>query len=283
MDRQDAWETVLACEPRPHVTVSSRHLDEVARGFAEAVDLKSPYFHGHSERVARLAESAAGMMDLAEPTPTDLRRAGLFHDLGRAGVSTGIWEKPGPLSTADWEQVRLHPYHTERILSRSPTLAPLSTLAGMHHERLNGRGYHRGARAAMLEPAARVLAAADVWDAMTSERPHRPALKSDAATRGMQDEVAAGSLDRDAVAAVLEAAGQTVKMPRGAWPAELTEREVQVLRLLARGYSMKQIAGDLFISPATVHTHVAHIYEKTGLSSRASVALFAMEHDLIRP
>jgi hypothetical protein len=134
---------VVAAEPGLKRTVSERQLDEVARGFADLVDLKSPYLHGHSSGVAALAGTAAGLMGMAERETTALRRAGLFHDLGRAGVPTGLWDKPGPLSRSDWEQVRLHPYHTERILCRSPLLAAIGRLAGSHHERLDGSGYYR--------------------------------------------------------------------------------------------------------------------------------------------
>jgi HD-GYP domain-containing protein (c-di-GMP phosphodiesterase class II) len=192
-------------------------------------------------------------------------------------VPTIVWEKSGPLTTPEWELVRLHPYHTERILSRSSTLAPLAQLAGMHHERVDGSGYHRGALAAAQPRAARILAAADVYQALTQERPHRRALSPEAAARVLE---AQPGLDRDAVTAILEAAGQRPgrRLP---WPSGLSDREVEVLRLLARGRSMRQIAESLFISHSTVHTHVAHIYEKAGVTTRASAALFAMENGLL--
>jgi HD-GYP domain-containing protein (c-di-GMP phosphodiesterase class II) len=278
VEGDDVWLDALAVEPSPHQLVPERRLDEVIAGFADFVDLKSTYLHGHSAGVSVLAEAAGRVCNLAEPEVVSLRRAGLLHDLGRAAVPTSVWEKPGPLTTGEWEQVRLHPYHTERTLSRSVVLASLAQLAGMHHERIDGSGYHRGALAAAQPRTARILATADVYQALTEERPHRHALSPEAAARVLE---AQPGLDRDAVSAVLEAAGQRAGRKRLPWPASLSDREVQVLRLLARGRSMRQIADSLFISQSTVHTHAAHIYEKAGVTTRASAALFAMENGLL--
>src|ERR671931_1628571 len=195
----DLHVAVVAAEPGLKRTVSERQLEEVARGFADLVDLKSPYLHGHSSGVAELAGTAAGLAGMTEAEASALRRAGLFHDLGRAGVPTGLWDKPGPLSRSDWEQVRLHPYHTERILGRAPMLAALGRLAGSHHERLDGSGYYRGAPAQLLGMDARILAAADVYQALVSERPHRPALTPAGAASTLE---ASPGLDGQAVAAV---------------------------------------------------------------------------------
>jgi HD-GYP domain-containing protein (c-di-GMP phosphodiesterase class II) len=281
IEEETVWETVLDAEPGPHVQIPSSRVDSVAAAFGDFADLKSPYTLGHSPGVARLAENAARILGLSEHRAFALRNASLLHDLGRVSVSNAIWDKPGPLSAAEWERVRLHAYYSERVLSQSPSLAVLAPLAGMHHERLDGSGYHRAAPAAMLDTPARVLAAADVYQALTEERPHRPAFDAHAAARHLEDETKAGRLDRDAAAAVLEAAGHQARPSRASWPAGLTDREVEVLRLLARGRTRKQIATDLFISESTVHTHTAHIYEKTGLSNRAGVALFSIENDLI--
>jgi HD-GYP domain-containing protein (c-di-GMP phosphodiesterase class II) len=270
---------VVAAEPGLRRTVTEGQLDRVARGFADVVDLKSPYLHGHSSGVAELAEAAARLMGMPEPEVVAVRRAGLFHDLGRAGVPTGLWDKPGPLSRSDWEQVRLHPYHTERILGRAPMLAAVGRLASSHHERLDGSGYHRGTPAQLLGMDARVLAAADVYQALVSDRPHRPARPPPEAAAAVQAEP---GLDRQAVAAVLEAAGHRPAR-RVSFPAGLTAREVEVLRLLARGRSEGQIAAELFIAASTVHTHITHIYDKAGVSTRAGAAVFAMEHGLIHP
>jgi HD-GYP domain-containing protein (c-di-GMP phosphodiesterase class II) len=203
-----------------------------------------------------------------------------LHDLGRTGVPNSIWDKPGPLTETEWEQVRLHPYHSERILSRSSALAPLAPLAGMHHERQDGSGYHRQATAATIPNGARLLAAADAYQAMTQERAHRPALTPEAAAEQLSFEAARGRLDAEAVRAVLETVGHPP--PRLTWPAGLSDREVEVLRLVARGHSNREIGRLLWISPKTAGHHVQHIYAKIGVSTRAAAAMFAMEHDLIR-
>ena len=119
--------------------------------FADFVDVKSPFTLGHSRGVAALAAAAAAHAGLRGDEAAALRRAALVHDLGRVGVPNGVWDKPGPLSDAEWERVRLHSYYTERILARSPALAPLADDRGMHHERLDGSGYHRGAQAPTLQ------------------------------------------------------------------------------------------------------------------------------------
>jgi HD-GYP domain-containing protein (c-di-GMP phosphodiesterase class II) len=274
----DPWLAVAEAEPEPRRTASAEGIDALARAFADAIDLKAPFLHGHSAGVASLAARAAALAGWPQERVTDLHRAGLLHDIGRAGIPTGLWEKPGPLSVAEWEQVRLHAYHSERILLRAPALMPLAPAAGMHHERIDGSGYHRGVAGSMLDPAARFLAAADAYHAMTEPRPHRPALTPSAAAATL----AGMPLDRDAVAAVVEAAGHPAPAPRR-WPAALTDREVEVLRLLAAGESKRAIAARLVLSPSTVHTHTVHIYAKTTVSTRAALAMWAMEHDLVIP
>lgn len=141
--------------------------------------------------------------------------------------------------------------------------------------------YHRGVGASQLDPVARVLAAADCYDAMTHDRPYRSRLTDAAIATEFRQEVAAGRLDRRAVNAVLDAADVAPVRVRQGWPADLTEREVDVLRLLARGHTNKQIAARLVIAEKTAGHHVEHIYEKAGISTRAGAALFAMQHDLI--
>jgi DNA-binding CsgD family transcriptional regulator len=196
-------------------------------------------------------------------------------------VPNGIWEKPGPLSVGEWERVRLHSYYTERVLERSPALTPLAPLAGAHHERLDGSGYHRRAAAAQLGVGARVLAAADVFDALTHDRPHRNALGPDQARRELGAMVSAGTIDKRAADAVLEAAGTAPTWTRQGYPAGLTDREVEVLRLLAHGKTNREIAAALVIAEKTAGHHVEHIYAKADVSTRVGAALFAMRHDLV--
>lgn len=277
----DVWRVAVEAEPEPRRRVADGALDEVAAVFADFTDLKTNWTLGHSRGVAALAEGAARRAGLPPADVQALRRAALFHDLGRVGVPVGVWEKAGPLSSIEWEVVRLHPYHTERILSRAPTLQPLARIAGMHHERQDGSGYFRAAMAPSLPPAVRLLCAADAYQAMTQERPYRRALAPDVAARSLEDEARAGRLDAEAVRAVLEVAGQRAPRGRAGGPAGLSAREIEVLRLIATGASYRDVAQALVISARTAAHHVQHIYDKVGVSTRAAVALFAMEHQLL--
>ena len=145
-DVPDAWERVIDAEPRPVAMISSAGLEMVARAFGEFADVKVDFLHGHSARVAELAATGAESLGCSRAEIAAVRAAGFFHDVGRVAVPNGIWDKPGALNAGERERVRLHPYYTERVLERSAVLAPLALVAGSHHERLDGTGYHRGAR-----------------------------------------------------------------------------------------------------------------------------------------
>jgi DNA-binding CsgD family transcriptional regulator len=278
----DPRDRLLAVEPSPRRLVSEAELPAVAAAIGDVADLKSTYTLGHATGVARMGEDVAGALGLDPAARWRLRIAALLHDVGRVAISTAIWDKRGTLSAADWEQVRLHPYHSERILSRSEALQPMAAIAGMHHERLDGSGYHRGSRGREIPIEARVLAVADAFQAMTQERPHRPALGADEAADALRDGARDGRLDPDAAAALMRATGlASSSRLRAAAPAGLSDREVDVLRLVARGLSNREIAERLVVSPRTAEHHVQHIYAKIGVSSRAAAALFAMEHDLV--
>jgi HD-GYP domain-containing protein (c-di-GMP phosphodiesterase class II) len=227
--------------------------------------------------------AAAAAAGLSDADATTLGRAALVHDVGRVGIPSGIWDRPGPLSAQQWERVRLHPYLGERVLHRSAVLAPFADVAARHHERADGSGYHRGAAGDQLALSARLLGAADAYHAMTEDRPHRLALTPADAASQLLDEVDAGRFDRVEVDAVLDAAGQVSRPPRVARPGGLTEREVDVLRLIARGRATKEVAATLGISPKTVGHHIEHIYAKAEVTTRAGATLFAMEHRLLSP
>ncbi len=192
-----------------------------------------------------------------------------------------MWLKTGPLTADDWEQVRLHPYHTERVLSRSSFLTPMSGSARAHHERLDGTGYHRGVSAPSLSASDRLIAAADSFRAMTESRPHRGGVAPEEAARRLVEDSRAGRLDADIVSAVCAAAGQPG--PRVERPAGLTEREAEVIGLLGRGLQTKQVARRLDISVKTADRHIQNAYRKMGVSTRAGATLFAVEYGLIPP
>jgi HD-GYP domain-containing protein (c-di-GMP phosphodiesterase class II) len=278
-DGSSAWEEVLAVEPVPLFVLETEALDRALAAAGNFADLISPYLVGHSAGVAELAGAAARHSRLDAEGVTAIQRAGFLHDLGRVAVHARIWQKTGPLTADEWEQVRLHPYHTERVLSRSPSLLALCPIAGAHHERLDGSGYHRGATGPELAFSARLLAAADAYHAMTEPRPHREPLSPEQAAQVLAEEVGAGRLDPEAVSAVLEASGQ--RAPRLERPSGLTEREAEVVAMLARGLQTKQVARALGISVKTADRHIQNAYRKIGVSSRAAATLFAMEHGLV--
>jgi HD-GYP domain-containing protein (c-di-GMP phosphodiesterase class II) len=281
-DPPDVLERVLDAEPQPVATISAAGLVPVARAFGEFVDLKVGFLRGHSGRVAELAGVAAEAVGCSRTEVSEVRAAGFLHDLGRVAVPNGVWEKPGALSGGEWERVRLHPYYTERILERSGALAPLSLVAGSHHERLDGSGYHRRATAGQLSVGARLLATADVYDAMTHDRPYRGALHPADARSELGELVRAGALEKRAADAVLEAGGAAPLEMQQGHPAGLSDREVAVLRLLAQGRTNREIAKALVLSEKTAGHHVEHIYAKTGVSTRVGATLFAMRHDLVQ-
>jgi HD-GYP domain-containing protein (c-di-GMP phosphodiesterase class II) len=281
VEREPTWEAVLALEPGLQPHLSEEGFERSCEAIADFTDIKSPYTLGHSAGVANLAAGAGRRAGLIDKDVTELRRAALLHDVGRVGVSAGIWGKSTPLTEREWEQVRLHSYYTERVLARTPALQRLAVLASTHHERLDGTGYHRGVNAAALFPAARILAAADEYQAMSEPRPHRPSLSPKAAADELGRDVRSGKLDGDAVHAVLAEAGHRVPLVRRERPAGLSAREVEVLRLLARGLPNRGIADQLHVAPDTVKHHVQHIYDKTGRATRAGATLFAMEHALL--
>jgi HD-GYP domain-containing protein (c-di-GMP phosphodiesterase class II) len=281
LDETRMWEHALESEPSPPIWFSGDGIDVGFATIAAITGLKSPWLREHSTGVAELAEAAAWRMGLPADSVIFVRRAGLAHDLGRVGVSNAIWEKPGPLGFGEWERVRLHAHFTERAFAQSRALAPIGRLAGSHHERLDGSGYHRGIRGPDLDQTARILAAADCYTAMREARPYRPALDAGAAETELLGEAEDGRLDPEAVDAVLGAGGHRVRQRPRELPADLTERELEILLVLVHGGSNKAIADDLGISVKTVGHHIQHVYEKAGVRSRAAATLWAFEHDLV--
>lgn len=281
--KEDLWDVVLDLEPdSPYRYIGEAHLDNVVLAAADFVDLKSPSTVTHSRETAHFAECIARRLDLPESEITTIRRVALVHDLGHLALPSHILLNQDQLSEVDKEKLRLHPYYTERVLSRMPALAPIAAIAGMHHERMNGTGYYRGLSGDELPLSACILALADDFqERLQASRPHanpdpQEVLKS------MQPDI--GSLfSPDCYVALTEELGGAAPQPRlrRDRPADLTDREVEVLQHVAKGDTNRQIAQTLAISERTVAHHLEHIYDKIGISSRAAAVFFAMEHELI--
>jgi HD-GYP domain-containing protein (c-di-GMP phosphodiesterase class II) len=275
-----AWDEVIALDPRLGSALTDEQLDRALAAFADFADLKSPLRLGHSRGVADLAAQAATTLGLPADQVVMVRRAALVHDIGMIGIPSAVWDESGQWSLSQRERARTHPYLTERMLARTPLLAQVGHCASLHHERLDGSGYPHGLRGNAISLPARILGAADVYNALRQPRPHRPAAAAADAERTMRDEVHAGRLDGEAVHAVLKAAGHRPRR-RAGLPSGLTAREAEVLVRLGQGRSNPDIAAELHVSRKTVSTHVEHIYAKLGVKTRTEAALFAMRHGLI--
>lgn len=271
----DLFDRVLDLEPADRrLGLPTDRSVAIFEAIADMADLKSPDFVGHSRAVADLAVGAGRRLGFEGADLDALGRAALAHDLGRASIPNSVLDKRRPLTPADWEAIRLHAYHTERVLLRSRFLAPCAPTAGLHHERLDGSGYHRGSRASAIPPAARILAAADAFQAMTSPRPWRAALEPARAAATLRADVHAGRLDGDAVEAVLATAERRPLRLTGG--GRLSEREVEVLGLVAAGLSTRDVAARLSITEKTVRHHLEHVYDKLGVSTRAAAVVAAI-------
>jgi HD-GYP domain-containing protein (c-di-GMP phosphodiesterase class II) len=275
----DVWQ-MIAADPVLQHRLTYAELDHALEAVADFTDLRSPCRAGHSRRVADLAATAAAFAGMGGPQIDVVRRGGLLHDVGLHGVPATILDKPGPLTATESERLRMHPYYTERVLARPPALARIGAIAALTHERLDGSGFHRGLSGPAIPAPARILAAADVFCELTEPRADRPPQSPKQAAAHLRGEARAGRLAADDVDAVLAAAGQTQPRRRSG-PAGLTPREVEVLVLIARGASTRNVAQSLEISPKTAGTHIERIYAKTGSSSRSTATLFALQYGLL--
>ena len=254
-------------------------VDDAALAFADFIDLKSRYKAAHSRRVGAVAEQIARLMNCAEESVAQIRRGGLMHDLGVVGVPSYVLDRPWQeLSESERDQYRLYPYHGERILKRVPTLMPLAEMVGTHQERVDGSGYYRGLTGTNISLGARIIAVADRLDELTHDHPGAPALP----TREALDALGREPLDQDVISALRRALGEKARSVLSApRPAALTEREVEVLSLMTRGLTRREIGRHLSISENTVRNHLDHIYDKTGTSNRVSATMFAMENGIL--
>ncbi len=276
----EVWTSALQHSPDRDRPLTDAELDDLLEAMGDFADLKCPFMIGHSRGVAALAAEAGRRCGLPASDVHVLRRAGWVHDLGRMGVPNSVWGKAGPLSQAEQERVRLHPYLSGRILARVPALRSVAALAAAHHERQDGSGYPQAVHGLDLSPAQRLLAAADVYCALRQPRPHRPEFSSEQAVAELRALARGARLDPKAVQAVLDAAGQPARR-RTTWPGDLTAREVEVLRLVARGMPNRAIGQALHITEKTARNHVEHIYTKLDVSNRTGASLYALRHGLI--
>ena len=276
-------DAILALEPVPHAVLDEAACEEAYLAIADMVDMRMPFTLGHSRAVASLADAAGAEMGLPAPDMRALRWAAYTHDIGELSVPVSTWQRPGPLSAREVDAARLHPYHGDRALTALGGEGKVvAALVLRHHERLDGSGYHRGVRGPDLSPAARVLAAAETFQTAREARPHRAALSDTAAAARLRAAVREGKLCPDAVAAVLEAAGQPDRRGTTERLAGLTPREIEVLKLIAAGHTGKEAARLLDISPKTTDHHIQSLYSKIGVNTRAGAALYALEHGLVR-
>jgi HD-GYP domain-containing protein (c-di-GMP phosphodiesterase class II) len=181
---QRVLEMEPAQEPQP---VDDDYLDDIALAFGQIVDAKSPWTAGHSARVALFADHVAAQLGLQAPERRWLRRAALLHDVGKLGVSNQILDKPGKLDAAEWAAVQRHAVHTEQILGRISAFGVLARVAGAHHERLDGTGYPRGLDARHIRLETRIITVADIFDALTADRPYRKAMDTGRALQVMRE------------------------------------------------------------------------------------------------
>lgn len=201
----DVGDAVLALEPASHVVgLDDDYLDDIASAFGQVVDSKSPYTSGHSVRVALYTDLVAEALGISPERRRWLKRGALLHDVGKLGVSNSILDKPGKLDDDEWEAVKAHAMYTETILSRIEAFGELARVSGAHHERLDGRGYPRGLSAADIRIETRIITTADIFDAITAERPYRGAVPVPRTLEIMAEHVGS-AIDPDCFAALKKA------------------------------------------------------------------------------
>ena len=276
-------ETILALEPLPHAMLSEEDCEEAYLAIADMIDMRMPFTFGHSRAVAALADAAGKRMGLPASDIRAIRWAAYTHDIGELAIPVSTWMRAGALTERERDAAHLHPYHGERALaSLGGEGKSVAALVLRHHERLDGTGYHRYAKAPDLSPAARILAAAEAFQTAKEARPYRPALSDAAAAAKLRAAVREGKLCPEAVEAVLASAGQPSRRETGGGPAGLTPREIEVLRLIAGGATAKEAARQLDIAPKTADHHIQNLYSKIGVTTRAAAALFALERGLLQ-
>jgi HD-GYP domain-containing protein (c-di-GMP phosphodiesterase class II) len=278
-DPGDPWAAALSAEPGVPLKLRGKDIAVALAAIGEYADAKSHYFRGHSASVATIAAATAKRLGLPSTDIEDVRRAGFLHDLGRVSVPTEIWEKERPLTFGERERIRMHTYATERVLARASSLGGAAGIASLSHERLDQSGYHRRPGAMALPATARVLAVADVYAALREQRPHRAPFSEEAAAEELRRGARAGQFDSHVVEAALALGGHAPRPVRR--PSGLSRREVEVLRLVARGLTNKEIAATLRVSARTVGHHLERAFARIGVKTRAAAGTFVVQNGLV--
>ncbi len=272
------FELFQSVEPGDTISIAPWDIRKVAEAYADFIDIKSRFYLGHSRRVAGLAYRAAVASGADEASCSTVFNAGLLHDLGKSAVPTGILDKSAPLTRMEEMRLRSHSFHTEQILAMSPVFDPIREMACSVEERCDGSGYHRHIR--LSEGGAALIVVANYYDELTRDLPSCKAMEPGAAAASLLAEVSAGRMPRDAARLVLDSAGHRREVGQAALPDGLTPREAEVLRQLAQGFSTKEIAQTLAVSPKTVDNQTQSIFRKIGAKSRTAAALYAMENGI---
>jgi hypothetical protein len=272
LDAPSVWAGAMAAEPGPQPEITEARLDACLSAIADFADLKSMWTAGHSRGVADLAERAAGVAGLAATEVVALRRAALVHDIGRVAVPVSVWAKPGPLTRGEHEQVRLHAYHSERVLDVCPALRPLARLAGSHGERCDGSGYHRGSRAGDLPAAAWLLAAADCYQAMRERRAHRLALSPQAAADELSHEAVVVARRFTCLTGTGRYRRSIHRPPRGRMSRTASRRRAST----ASSGRQPRPSAITTVSPAPVNSHGAEVASVTRIPTAAEKASAAV-------
>lgn len=262
--------------------ITDEEIDTICEALGDFTDIKTRLTWNYSPTVARLAVDIGRRMGMRQSQLTELRRAGLVHDLGKVGVPCAILLKEPELSDGEWERLRLHPYYAERVLDRVAQLKALASTVGAHHERFDGKGYHRQLSGAQIPLAARILGLAQGY-ALALRRLGEEA-SSDRALSHLRETVGS-EVDPDCFEALSgvepNRASVATRAASDARAERLTSREIEVLQQVASGLGNRQIAQALVISEKTVESHLEHVFDKLGVSTRTAAVVFAVHNGLI--
>lgn len=281
-DEQSTQEALLARRPATSAErVQEDQTERMCETLADFVDLKTRETWHHSRLVASIAVEIGETLDLGAEELVRLRRAALVHDIGKVAIPIAILEKGEQRSESEWEIYRLHSYHTQRILERVGVLQELAQAAAAHHEWVNGQGYHRQLYGEQIPFHGRILAVANAYVRLAQKQGEQErnaeAVRALAPLVGSQFDQAC----YEALVAVIEGTGTKSSSRNMRKTGDLTEREAEVLRLLAQGCNTPQIARALDISRKTVEHHLTHIYAKIGVTCRTAAVVYAVQQGLV--